>query len=66
VLLDEAGGFARPLQRLPLQLKAKGGKVVDADPDQRVVVAFADYLSHPGAGTRPITIRVRASHAGRR
>ncbi|HEY7374955.1 MAG TPA: hypothetical protein VIF57_22525 [Polyangia bacterium] len=66
VLLDEAGGFARPLQRLPLQLKATGGKAVDAGPDERVVVVLADYLSHTAAGTRPITIRERAPRATKR
>lgn len=60
VLLDEDGGFARPLQRLPLQLKAAGGKTLEADPEATVMSVLTSYAAQPGAGDRPITLRPRA------
>jgi hypothetical protein len=60
VLLDEDGGLARPMQRLPLQLKAAGGKPLEADPEATVMSVLTSYAAQPGAGDRPITLRARA------
>lgn len=59
VLLDDAGGFIRPLQRLPLRLKAVGGEPLEVDPDARIMEVLAGRAAHPGAATRPLTLRLR-------
>jgi hypothetical protein len=59
VLLNEDGGFARPMQRLPIELKAAGGKPLEADPEATVMSVLVNYAAQPGGGDRPITIRPR-------
>jgi len=66
VLLDEDGGFARPIQRLPLELKAAGGKILEADPEATVMAVLASYAAEHGAGARPITLRARPSDRKKR
>jgi hypothetical protein len=61
VLLNEDGGFTRPMQRLPLGLKAAGGKTLEADPEATVMSVLTSYAAQPGAGDQPITLRVRGA-----